>query len=172
MIQMSQQASSPRTSKFSLHITALPILAEHARYKSMAKFLFSTVFILWRRMLGDGRRIVRNIRELGFTALMIPLGFGVTARSTQEARRLDPTAITCFRQADCGEYLRDEDSLFATSWGYDDWESLCEDLSLKLFGVGRTIWRWGGIQEMASMRLDSAFVSGVVLFHKFEPGSW
>jgi 60S ribosome subunit biogenesis protein NIP7 len=44
-----------------------------------------------------------------------PLGFGVTARSTQEARRLDPTGITCFRQADCGEYLRDEDSLFATS---------------------------------------------------------
>jgi len=44
-----------------------------------------------------------------------PLGFGVTARSTQEARRLDPTGIAAFRQADCGEYLRDEDSLFATS---------------------------------------------------------
>lgn len=44
-----------------------------------------------------------------------PLGFGVTARSTQEARRLDPTGIVAFRQADCGEYLRDEDSLFATS---------------------------------------------------------
>lgn len=44
-----------------------------------------------------------------------PLGFGVTARSTQEARRLDPTGITVFRQADCGEYLRDEDTLFSTS---------------------------------------------------------
>jgi 60S ribosome subunit biogenesis protein NIP7 len=44
-----------------------------------------------------------------------PLGFGVTARSTQEARRLDPTGITVFRQADCGEYLRDEDTLFAAS---------------------------------------------------------
>lgn len=44
-----------------------------------------------------------------------PLGFGVTARSTQEARRLDPTGIVVFRQADCGEYLRDEDSLFATT---------------------------------------------------------
>jgi len=60
----------------------------------------------------------------------IPLGFGVvcsfipevaavyltarlqTARSTAEARRLDPTGIVCFRQADCGEYLRDEDTLF------------------------------------------------------------
>ena len=34
-----------------------------------------------------------------------PLGFGVTARSTPDARRLDPTGIVCFRQADCGEFL-------------------------------------------------------------------
>ena len=34
-------------------------------------------------------------------------GFGVTARSTTEARRLEPTGITCFRQADVGEYLRE-----------------------------------------------------------------
>lgn len=33
----------------------------------------------------------------------------MTARSTAEARRLDPTAITCFRQADVGEYLREVD---------------------------------------------------------------
>lgn len=44
----------------------------------------------------------------------VPLGFGLTAKSTADARRLDPTGITCFRQADCGEYLRDEDTLFAT----------------------------------------------------------
>ncbi|KAH8157709.1 hypothetical protein CIB48_g10536 [Xylaria polymorpha] len=42
-----------------------------------------------------------------------PIGFGVSARSTAEARRLDPTGIVVFRQADCGEYLRDEDTLFA-----------------------------------------------------------
>jgi len=44
-----------------------------------------------------------------------PLAFRVTAKSTQGGRRLDPTGITCFRQADCGEYLRDEASLFVTS---------------------------------------------------------
>lgn len=44
-----------------------------------------------------------------------PLGFGVSARSTQEMRRLDPTGIAVFRQADCGEYLRDEDTLFSTT---------------------------------------------------------
>lgn len=31
----------------------------------------------------------------------------MTARSTAEARRLDPTGITVFRQADVGEYLRE-----------------------------------------------------------------
>ena len=41
-------------------------------------------------------------------------GFGVTARSTAEARRLDPTGIVTFRQADIGEYLREEDTLFTT----------------------------------------------------------
>lgn len=41
-------------------------------------------------------------------------GFGVTARSTAEARRVEPTGITTFRQADVGEYLREEDTLFTT----------------------------------------------------------
>jgi 60S ribosome subunit biogenesis protein NIP7 len=44
-----------------------------------------------------------------------PLGFGVTARSSIEAKKLEPTAIVVFRQADCGEYLREEDTLFATT---------------------------------------------------------
>lgn len=35
-------------------------------------------------------------------------GFGVTARSTVNTRKLDPTAIIVFHQADVGEYLRDE----------------------------------------------------------------
>ena len=43
-----------------------------------------------------------------------PLGFGVTARSTAEARKLDPTAVVAFRQGDVGEYLREEDTLFTT----------------------------------------------------------
>ena len=42
-------------------------------------------------------------------------GFGVTSRSTAEARRLDPTGIVVFRQADVGEYLREEDTLFTTT---------------------------------------------------------
>ena len=41
----------------------------------------------------------------------IPLGFGVTAQSTAECRKLDPTAVVVFNQADCGEYLRQEETL-------------------------------------------------------------
>lgn len=38
----------------------------------------------------------------------VPLGFGVTAKSTAEIRALDPVAIVCFHQEDSGEYLRAE----------------------------------------------------------------
>lgn len=41
----------------------------------------------------------------------VPLGFGVTARATTEARKLDPTGIVVFNQTDVGEYLRSEDTL-------------------------------------------------------------
>ena len=34
-------------------------------------------------------------------------GFGVTAQGTAQARRIEPTGIVCFRQADVGEYLRE-----------------------------------------------------------------
>ncbi|KAB5594325.1 60S ribosome subunit protein nip7 [Ceratobasidium theobromae] len=40
------------------------------------------------------------------------IGFGVTSRSTVDTRKLDPTAIIVFHQADVGEYLRDEGTLF------------------------------------------------------------
>ncbi|KAJ1649649.1 ribosome biosynthesis protein nip7, partial [Dispira simplex] len=42
----------------------------------------------------------------------VPLGFGVTARSTVELRKLDPTAVVVFHQADVGEYLRQESTMF------------------------------------------------------------
>ena len=41
----------------------------------------------------------------------VPLGFGVTAKSTAECRKLDPQAIVALHQADVGEYLRDEGAL-------------------------------------------------------------
>jgi len=41
----------------------------------------------------------------------VPLGFGVTARSTVDMRKLQPTDIVAYHQADIGEYLRNEESL-------------------------------------------------------------
>ncbi|KAI1074728.1 60S ribosome subunit biogenesis protein NIP7 [Whalleya microplaca] len=108
-----------KTGKFRLHITALPILAAHARYKLWIKpngempFLYggNVVKAQVGRWSDDCPAhqgvVVYNMADT-------PLGFGVTARSTAEARRLDPTGIVCFRQADCGEYLRDEDTLFVS----------------------------------------------------------
>lgn len=109
-----------KTLKFRLHITALPILAQHARYKVWIKangempFLYGGHVVKahvgrWSEDCPEHQGVV--VYNMNDT----PLGFGVTARSTQEARRLDPTGIAVFRQADCGEFLRDEDSLFATS---------------------------------------------------------
>jgi len=60
--------------------------------------------------LGDD--VVEHQGCVVYTMNDTQLGFGVTAKSTAEVRRLDPTGITVFRQADVGEYLRDEDTLF------------------------------------------------------------
>ena len=41
----------------------------------------------------------------------VPVGFGTTAKSTQQCRKCDPTAIVVYHQADVGEYLREEGHL-------------------------------------------------------------
>lgn len=108
-----------KSGKFRLHITSLPILAEHARYKIWVKpngempFLYGGNIVKahvgrWSDDCPEHQGVV--VYSMNDT----PLGFGITARATAEARRLDPTGVVAFRQADCGEYLRDEDNLFAS----------------------------------------------------------
>eukprot|EP00882_Tetradesmus_deserticola_P007577 GHRQ01007981.1.p1 GENE.GHRQ01007981.1~~GHRQ01007981.1.p1 ORF type:complete len:129 (+),score=48.61 GHRQ01007981.1:353-739(+) len=41
----------------------------------------------------------------------IPLGFGLSAKSTNECRSMEPNGIVVLHQADVGEYLRAEDEL-------------------------------------------------------------
>jgi 60S ribosome subunit biogenesis protein NIP7 len=41
----------------------------------------------------------------------IPLGFGLSAKSTNECRSMEPSGIVVLHQADVGEYLRAEDEL-------------------------------------------------------------
>ncbi|KAL2270469.1 hypothetical protein VTJ83DRAFT_2653 [Remersonia thermophila] len=107
-----------KSGKFRLHITALPILARGARHKIWVKENGAQPFLYGSNIVKAhvGRWSEDCPEHQGcvvYSMADIPLGFGVTARSTTEARRLDPTGIVCFRQADCGEYLRDEDTLFA-----------------------------------------------------------
>lgn len=108
-----------KTGKFRLHITALDIISPHARYKVWIKPNGEMPFLYGGNVVkahvgrwSDDCPEHQGVLVLGMNDT--PLGFGVTARSTQEARRLDPTGITTFRQADIGEYLRDEDTLFAS----------------------------------------------------------
>ncbi|KAI0420053.1 60S ribosome subunit biogenesis protein NIP7 [Xylaria grammica] len=117
--RLQTQANVPaQTLKFRLHITALPILAAHARYKIWIKpngvmpFLYGSH--ISKAHVGRWTEdCPSNVGVIVYDMSDNPIGFGVSARSTAEARRLDPTGIVVFRQADCGEYLRDEDTLFA-----------------------------------------------------------
>ncbi|KAF9315314.1 ribosome biosynthesis protein nip7, partial [Linnemannia elongata] len=71
-----------KTGKFRMHVTCLDYIAQYAKGV-----------------------IVYSMTD-------VPLGFGVTARSTSDTRKMEPTAIVVFHQADIGEYLRQEDTLF------------------------------------------------------------
>ncbi|KAI9811673.1 MAG: ribosome biosynthesis protein nip7 [Phylliscum demangeonii] len=108
-----------KTGKFRLHITALDVIAPHARYKVWVKANGEMPFLYGGNVLKAhvGRWSEDCPEHQGVVVYSMddkPLGFGITARSTAEARKLEPTGITVFRQADVGEYLREEDTLFAT----------------------------------------------------------
>ena len=115
-----------------MHITALDVIAPHARYKLWVKpngempFLYGGNVVKahvgkWSEdcpahqgvvvlAMNDTPLVCRqNETDVGLDGSdwSCSQGFGVTARSTAEARRLEPTGITCFRQADVGEYLRE-----------------------------------------------------------------
>lgn len=108
-----------KTGKFRLHITALDVIAPHAAYKLWVKpngempFLYGGHVVKahvgkWSEECPEHQGVlVLNMKDT-------PLGFGITARGTGDAKRLDPTGIVCFRQGDVGEYLREEDTLFTT----------------------------------------------------------
>ncbi|KAF9229149.1 cytosolic large ribosomal subunit protein [Gyrodon lividus] len=106
-----------KTGKFKLHITALDHIAQYAKYKVWIKPNGEMPFLYGNHVLkAHLGRITEDTPEhqgvVVFSMNDVPLGFGVTARSTVDTRKLDPTAIIVFHQADVGEYLRDEETLF------------------------------------------------------------
>ncbi|PWN26006.1 putative NIP7-required for efficient 60S ribosome subunit biogenesis [Jaminaea rosea] len=103
--------------KFRLHITALDYLSTYAKHKVWIKPNGELPFLYGGHVVKAhlGRITDDTPEHAGVVVLSMsgtPLGFGVTARSTVDTRKLDPTSIIVFHQADVGEYLRDEDTLF------------------------------------------------------------
>ncbi|CAL5873224.1 uncharacterized protein PFLUO_LOCUS7493 [Penicillium psychrofluorescens] len=108
-----------KTGKFRVNITALDVIAPHARNRVWVKSNGEMPFLYGGNLVKAhiGRFSQDMTEHEGVIVLSAddkPLGFGVTARSTAETRKLEPTAIVVFRQADAGEWLRDEDTLFTT----------------------------------------------------------
>lgn len=106
-----------KTGKFRLHITALPYLAQYAKYKVWIKQNGEMPFLYGNHVLkAHLGRISDDIPEhagvIVYSMSDVALGFGLSAKSSLETKNMQPTAIVAFRQADIGEYLREEDTLF------------------------------------------------------------
>jgi 60S ribosome subunit biogenesis protein NIP7 len=101
-----------KSGKFKLAVTSLDFLATYAKFKVWIKpngelpFLYGNHVV--KAHLG---RITEDTPEhqgvVVFSMSDVPLGFGVTARSTMDTRKLDPTSIIVFHQA----YVRSSISL-------------------------------------------------------------
>lgn len=105
-----------KTQKFRLHITALDYLAPYAKYKVWCKPSAEQQFLYGHHVMKSGLgRITENTPQYQGVLVCsmndLPLGFGVTAKSTTDCRHVDPMTIVCFHQADVGEYVRSEDAL-------------------------------------------------------------
>ncbi|KAJ7071153.1 cytosolic large ribosomal subunit protein [Mycena amicta] len=106
-----------KSGKFKLHITAVDHISKYAKYKVWIKPNGEMPFLYGNHVLkAHLGRITEDTPEhqgvVVYSMSDMPLGFGVTARATVDTRKLDPTSIIVFHQADVGEYLRDEETLF------------------------------------------------------------
>lgn len=105
-----------KTGKFRLHITCLDYLAQYSKYKIWIKPNGEMSFLYGNNVLkAHLGRITENTPQyqgvVFYNMSDVPLGFGVTAYSTKECRKIESTAVIAFHQADIGEYLRSEEEL-------------------------------------------------------------
>lgn len=105
-----------KTNKFLLHITALTYLAPYAQYKVWVKPNAEQQFLYGNHINKSGLgRITENTAQFQGVVVLsmtdVPLGFGVTAKSTADCKNADPLVTVCFHQADIGEYIRSENTL-------------------------------------------------------------
>jgi 60S ribosome subunit biogenesis protein NIP7 len=103
-----------KTGKFRLAITGLEYMSKFAKYKVWLKpsgeqsYLYGNNVLKTNiaRITEDAPKghgiVVYNVNDL-------PLGFGVSGKSTLEIKDSDPTSTIIYNQSDVGEYLRIED---------------------------------------------------------------
>ena len=103
-----------KTMKFMLKITALDLLQKYAKYKVWVKPTGEMNYLYGNHMLkahlgritedcpSNQGLVIYNMND-------IPIGFGVSSKSCQEMRKMEPTQVCTFHQTDVGEYLRDEE---------------------------------------------------------------
>jgi len=102
---------------FTIKITALPILAEYAQYKvwltpaAELSYLYKND-VMRAHILRMSDGIPENAGVVIYGPDNDAVGFGVTTKSTVDAMRSDPSSKIVINQADAGEYLRDQDTLF------------------------------------------------------------
>uniref|UniRef100_A0A915KJ42 60S ribosome subunit biogenesis protein NIP7 homolog n=1 Tax=Romanomermis culicivorax TaxID=13658 RepID=A0A915KJ42_ROMCU len=105
-----------KSKKFHLHITSLDYLSPYAKYKVWVKPNAEQQFLYGNHVLKSGLGRISdstpsNVGVVVYNMADVPLGFGVSAKSTTDSRRADPTAIVVLNQADNGEYIRNESEL-------------------------------------------------------------
>jgi 60S ribosome subunit biogenesis protein NIP7 len=99
---------------FHLHISCLDYMARYAKHKVWVKPSSEMSYLYGNHILKTGLgRITENTPQgtgvVVYNMNDMPLGFGLTARSTMDCRKASPTDIIVLHQADMGMYLRDED---------------------------------------------------------------
>lgn len=98
---------------FHLHISCIDYIGKYASNKVWIKPSSEMNFLYGNHILKTGLgRITENTKHgagvVVYNMADMPLGFGLTARSTLECRKAAPTDIVVLHQADLGMYLRSE----------------------------------------------------------------
>jgi len=105
------------SNKFHLLVTALELLAPLARFKVAVKKRGEMNYLYGNHIVKAHLKRVpldmtANAGVVVFSEQEVPLGFGVSAKSTNDCTGAQPEALVVYHQADVGEYLRDESELF------------------------------------------------------------
>uniref|UniRef100_A0A7S3JT61 60S ribosome subunit biogenesis protein NIP7 homolog n=1 Tax=Aureoumbra lagunensis TaxID=44058 RepID=A0A7S3JT61_9STRA len=110
-------AKVTHSGRIHLQITCLDFLAEYSQHKVWLKANAEMSFLYGNHVTkaGLGRITDAAPQYAGVVVYNLqntPLGFGVLAHPTEKCKDLDPTANVVLHQADVGEYLRMEDTMF------------------------------------------------------------